>query len=1322
MLFARPAAAEGSAASCTRISDEGLLSEGYLSAYRYKTAAEGEGVYISEYSANGGNYGGTNGNTADKAFDGNFSTFWETGRANSADFINHFTVTFSGSAQVGRIIYATRQDAYAGRGYPTLLTVYISDAESGEDFEKICEIASSNGGSKVLFDLGKVYECRRIRLEFTDISSDLKFASASELIFLKPEESAVTQIRSAFSDYTCHTFTEDFVQHAEERIAAAKKTAAYLYSDEVKILTDRAEQVQKGEVSFDPAFELSTADGAENPIIRAGDTAGYARNTLKMVWMGTNRQVTGIGAEAGTTLTVFVDCKEGDPLPSIECTQFLGTWQGWRSGPISLSKGINFITVPNYYRDWSNTVPGGPLYIVNPYTQSQQSDRVKVYIEGGYSFPVYRTGESEGEYLADLENYLASVGQEADRLPDMTEITGDNVILTVTASQAHTQYAAGGYSPAGALANWKEYLSALYDFCGVYDEGHSDPRAQYLNVNIRVMQPLAGAAAYAYGEHIGIYPNGDWEVTCLRAENFGWGVTHELGHMMDISERTWGEYTNNMWSQFNKCALSGEDARGNFGAFLSAAVKDGVPYEERDAYSDHTDAAITWWVIESRYPGFWGRFENNYRYADRAGITDAAELHVYFASLAAGTDLSYYFERIGFNWKGDHPFKGYESASEPFKAAIDKAISSGKIKTDALKLWYLDAKAYRYTVNYGKDLSLYSGTEQIGCTLGKTSSGVMLLMDGVSDFRHLGYEILRGNGSKGYQVIGFTYGRSFTDTSPAEGETYKVRAYDRSLGCSALSSAEEILGAVARADGQDYQTLAEAFAAVPAGGTVYLLADAFAAGIAIDKDVTLTALSSDVKVYLSAPSAMFTVQSGASLTIEGDAHALTFDGLEVSKNEALFVSNGTLSIRGNVILENSVNGSANGGAIRVQSGRLLLGGGVIVRNNRSSNGGAVVSQAGANATFQIDDAVFSGNAASGNGGAIYANCVVNLSGAVFENNAAANGGAVCINGGGILTVSGCAFCGNTASSQGGALRLDGKTSFADERTSFTGNKADRGGAIYAANANNARRAVISSAEFTENTAKEGGAVYIAGFAALGAEGTYLVISGGGETESSALYVAQNADLAEGAGALSLRGGVVLYAPLPFGNLFSDEESSFEAVFTLSGGEQRIIARFSSDIENLRQRSFAVIQGKVYVAETEQDGDVSALTVSQTGACTVTVSDGGASSTAYYIPGESFVLPQAETPQGYIFKGWAYGGRLYAAGETVSVSSDMSFTAEYEKMQEGGNGPSGDLENEGDGGKGGGLPVWVYAVIGVAVAGIAAVIAADVYIRSRRKKK
>ena len=336
---------------------------------------------------------------------------------------------------------------------------------------------------------------------------------------------------------------------------------------------------------------------------------------------------------------------------------------------------------------------------------------------------------------------------------------------------------------------------------------------------------------------------------------------------------------------------------------------------------------------------------------------------------------------------------------------------------------------------------------------------------------------------------------------------------------------------------------------------------------------------------------------------------------------------------------------------------------------------------------------------------------------------------MCINGGGILSLAGCDFKNNSAASEGGALRLDGKTSFGGAGSSFSRNSAARGGAIYAAGANSARTAVISNAQFSGNTATDGGALYIAGFVTLGAQGSRLELDGGTVGGSTAMYVAQNAKLSQISGSLSLRGGVVLHAPLAFAADFSAGDSSVNAAFTAN--YSGVLARFASDVTSMSLRAFAVTEDGVYVAELSADGDGYVLAAGNEAACTVTVTGGGTESTEYFIAGESFVLPDAEAKEGYIFSGWECGGRLYAAGEEVVVSSDMTFSAKYEAEQQGGgehggsgeNGDNGGDGNNDDGEDGAGLPGWAYAAIGASAAVVTAVaITVGVYVHSKRKKR
>ena len=123
----------------------------------------------------------------------------------------------------------------------------------------------------------------------------------------------------------------------------------------------------------------------------------------------------------------------------------------------------------------------------------------------------------------------------------------------------------------------------------------------------------------------------------------------------------------------------------------------------------------------------------------------------------------------------------------------------------------------------------------------------------------------------------------------------------------------------------------------------------------------------------------------------------------------------------------------------------------------------------------------------------------------------------------------------------------------------------------------------------------------------------------------------------------------------------------------------------------------------------------------------------------------FYLPGAEPPDGYEFRGWSSDGKLYAAGDDVTVTSDMTFTAEYELLPEpepddpgdvpdtpdvpgeddpvtpGGNNPGTEDPGNDEPDDGGAFGVW--AVIALAVGAVllgAVVITVIVHLRFRGK--
>ena len=116
------------------------------------------------------------------------------------------------------------------------------------------------------------------------------------------------------------------------------------------------------------------------------------------------------------------------------------------------------------------------------------------------------------------------------------------------------------------------------------------------------------------------------------------------------------------------------------------------------------------------------------------------------------------------------------------------------------------------------------------------------------------------------------------------------------------------------------------------------------------------------------------------------------------------------------------------------------------KNNevRGGNGGAIANIK--SAVFNIANALFSGNEASANGGAIYNAAEMTIDGATFENNAAQNGGAIYNDTAGTMTINGATFENNATGTdgKGGAIYNAGTMTFAGEVTLAAATTAEDG--------------------------------------------------------------------------------------------------------------------------------------------------------------------------------------------------------------------------------------------------------------------------------------
>lgn len=1254
------------------------LKNGYLERYGVPTET-------FTYQNNGGAEAGV---PLSNAFDRNFGSVWRSSLqyrvADKQNTTNYVEAKFNSPTLIDRIIYQADSSWY-DRGYPNKIRIsYVLNGADG--YTVLNELESRPSDKIILITLTQAQTVNKIKIEWTDVNPNHRTcAAASEIIFLQPHSDNVEAVQNMFTDYAQLNLRSD-ITSAEDVERLREKVKDYkTYPTELSALLNRAEQVLAKTVVYDSRREMCTDGSSENTLLRLGDVAGYARGPLKMPWFGTNRQVTGISASPDDVLTIYVTGNDNDPLPSLVITQFWGSWSSWKSGEYKLRLGKNVIHPANYVQAGFTTntgdpIPaGGPIYLTNPYTPQNQSSNVKVYIEGGTLIPVFRKGGDEGQYYNRLKEYASYV--EADKTAsrsagkvekavDVTEIVSRNIILTVRASLADRVYNGEGVSVEKACRGWDDYIIELLESDGVVVDknnnkynGQYDERAQYLNCNIRLMQPFG--AAYAFTEHVGIQV--PWERGALLGSGFGWGYTHELGHMMDIGERLVSECSNNMLSKYNETAMEKVATRGDFEKTTAALSPD--VRSESSYWNTNRGNFIIWWLIESFEIGYWPRLENLYRYEKVStdyGKMNATEKQVYLSSISVGYDLSYYFERWGYNLSGSDVIFKEDSASPAFKALMNEAKSAGRIKNEGYqpKIWYLDAAEYLIRKEGAEKTQLYtSGDVPELQSVTKGAEGYTLFMrsDKCLQPAHLGFEIWEGTGAN-KRVIGFTYGQSFTDTTKYNSgytPVYTVVAYDRALRSSAESAPQRInvSDAVCRISQTTYGSLYEALLAAKNGETIVMLKDCPSPSLVIDKDVTIVADGADRTIYKTGASALFHIAQNGKLTLKGTNSAkLILDGNSFPQLSPLVRAEGSFSADGCVFQNNIVKQQKDGlgGAIYAvgSSNAIITVENCEFKNNSAWQGGAIYVRSGVrnvytNCKFTQNSAVDGGAVYCGNSVATFEDCIF------IGNVASGNGGAFAAGGGSVVKLNGCNISANEAV-KGGGIYSDSAVTVTGGSLSANTASAE-GGAIYFLTTVNGRRFTVSGATVSQNNCG-GAAVYLSGLSgltqttvlagdclyALHAAGGSVNLSGG--SVSGAIFISENSSVSATGELISPESGKI--------KLCTDKQIND------SDGENPVIEVITADfaIDAAAANGFESDCGEVVVGENGKSLCLALQTIS------VGFTVGGKTTQKRYLPGQRFTLDNISGEKDTYVTAWVKDGVTYKIGDEITVNEPMTFTA------------------------------------------------------------
>lgn len=171
----------------------------------------------------------------------------------------------------------------------------------------------------------------------------------------------------------------------------------------------------------------------------------------------------------------------------------------------------------------------------------------------------------------DRENNIYTYDEETSVL-NTTDIEGDRFTLTLPASQILKGIESGisGNENAqvervyNALLAWEQQIQLGYSKKGVYETGenatgnHIAPTAR---MNIKYQRMIMGAAGYATSHHVGVgfgdvpeymkgvpfkFDENQNVINKNEAHLYGDLINHEIGHVLDIKNRTYDETSNNL--------------------------------------------------------------------------------------------------------------------------------------------------------------------------------------------------------------------------------------------------------------------------------------------------------------------------------------------------------------------------------------------------------------------------------------------------------------------------------------------------------------------------------------------------------------------------------------------------------------------------------------------------------------------------------------------------------------------------------------------------------------------------------------------------------
>lgn len=678
--------------------------------------------------------------------------FWEA---------NAFSFTFKEAKTMDYLIWVPRLDKkYRNALKEYSITVWkegdnlSSEGTTVAKSKRITQKGKDN--SYVVLTFPKQENIKKIKVSLAEWEGNGSRVNASEVKFYEYNDIS-DRISNLFSDATRTEIKSGVTISDIESLEAEVNDLTGFIVDKETLLEE-----------LDIARKLVNNDLSAIGVIKDNiDSIKQQNDSQKYHKSINNFQPLGIVGKANEKLIIYAEIPEGE-IVELVATQYFEEANKLTAPPIALVNGRNEITIPKI--ESSNKIKGGPLYITY---SGDKKDEIKLHVKGEYTKVPYlelkdlhTLSEKDAkdkirEFITNLEDYVPTLQDDLEVQPlNSSEISLPDVLLSLPASKILEGITTGTSSIEERINRvydttlaWEDVFKVIYNTYGIDDHVNNGLETRH---NIRYMQMFANAFMYASGNHIGIgynsvpgLMNGKPVSKLSQSDTsnnlFGWGIAHEIGHVMDKLGKA--EVTNNIYSLMvqtydgDKNILKSriENNNGYQKAFDKVSVgTEGLP-------NDGLAHLTMYWQLHLAYDEgnepfkFYSEIHKKYRDGSLDQFTNYLDKFAIASSQVANKKLTEFFTRWG------------------VKLSDDAKTEMSNLPKEDRAIYYLtdESRRKRLEGNNGNPNANITATAEVNPSNPKEVN--ITISGNPSDIQ--GYEILRNGKS-----IGFTITDTFTDT------------------------------------------------------------------------------------------------------------------------------------------------------------------------------------------------------------------------------------------------------------------------------------------------------------------------------------------------------------------------------------------------------------------------------------------------------------------------------------------------------------------------------------------------------------------------------